>query len=248
MKHEERKIVFNEFNLDNTGILIATDVASRGLDFQDVEWIIHYDINPDIKEYINRIGRTARIDNIGNSILFLMKNELKLLDTCFNSVKNNLNEMKNSDILINFVKNINKNILQTKIDENFSDIEIKDDVLDENEIYKKKYNSIINILIRCIKNFVFKNKNNLILARKAFKSEIRAYVTFFKYGKDVFNTNVLNLTRISRSFGLYKESTSMKVGDDQVNINYQIDRKEKYTQKKFLNKKIQNRLIYSEFE
>ena len=248
MKHEERKIVFNEFNLDNTGILIATDVASRGLDFQDVEWIIHYDINPDIKEYINRIGRTARIDNIGNSILFLMKNELKLLDTCFNSVKNNLNEMKNSDILINFVKNINKNILQTKIDENFSDIEIKDDVLDENEIYKKKYNSIINILIRCIKNFVFKNKNNLILARKAFKSEIRAYVTFFKYGKDIFNTNVLNLTRISRSFGLYKESTSMKVGDDQVNINYQIDRKEKYTQKKFLNKKIQNRLIYSEFE
>ena len=248
MKHEERKIVFNEFNLDNTGILIATDVASRGLDFQDVEWIIHYDINPDIKEYINRIGRTARIDNIGNSILFLMKNELKLLDTCFNSVKNNLNEMKNSDILINFVKNINKNILQTKIDENFSDIKIEDDILDENEIYKKKYNSIINILIRCIKNFVFKNKNNLILARKAFKSEIRAYVTFFKYGKDVFNTNVLNLTRISRSFGLYKESTSMKVGDDQVNINYQIDRKEKYTQKKFLNKKIQNRLIYSEFE
>ena len=248
MKHEERKIVFNEFNLDNTGILIATDVASRGLDFQDVEWIIHYDINPDIKEYINRIGRTARIDNIGNSILFLMKNELKLLDTCFNSVKNNLNEMKNSDILINFVKNINKNILQTKIDENFSDIKIEDDVLDENEIYKKKYNSIINILIRCIKNFVFKNKNNLILARKAFKSEIRAYVTFFKYGKDIFNTNVLNLTRISRSFGLYKESTSMKVGDDQVNINYQIDRKEKYTQKKFLNKKIQNRLIYSEFE
>jgi len=248
MKHEERKIVFNEFNLDNTGILIATDVASRGLDFQDVEWIIHYDINPDIKEYINRIGRTARIDNIGNSILFLMKNELKLLDTCFNSVKNNLNEMKNSDILINFVKNINKNILQTKIDENFSDIKIEDDVLDENEIYKKKYNSIINILIRCIKNFVFKNKNNLIMARKAFKSEIRAYVTFFKYGKDVFNTNVLNLTRVSRSFGLYKESTSMKVGDDQVNINYQIDRKEKYTQKKFLNKKIQNRLIYSEFE
>ena len=177
-----------------------------------------------------------------------MKNELKLLDTCFNSVKNNLNEMKNSDILINFVKNINKNILQTKIDENFSDIKIEDDVLDENEIYKKKYNNIINILIRCIKNFVFKNKNNLILARKAFKSEIRAYVTFFKYGKDVFNTNVLNLTRISRSFGLYKESTSMNVGDDQVNINYQIDRKEKYTQKKFLNKKIQNRLIYSEFE
>ena len=78
MKHDERKIVFNEFNEDNTGILIATDVAARGLDFQNVNWVIHYDINPDIKEYINRIGRTARIDNTGNSILFLMQNERKL--------------------------------------------------------------------------------------------------------------------------------------------------------------------------
>jgi len=250
MKHDERKIVFNEFNEDETGILIATDVASRGLDFKDVDWIIHYDINPDIKEYVNRIGRTARIDNIGNSILFLMKNEMKLLDTCFISVKNNLNEIKNSDILINFCKNINKNILENKLEENFIDIKIDndDETLDENDIYRKKYGNILNILIRSIKNFVFKDKNNLILARKAFKSEVRAYATFFKYGKDVFNINTLNLTRISRSFGLYKESLSMKVGDDQVNVNYQIDRKEKFTQKKFLNKKIQNKLIYSEFE
>ena len=249
MKHEERKIVFNEFNEDSTGILIATDVASRGLDFKDVDWIIHYDINPDIKEYVNRIGRTARIDNIGNSILFLMKNEMKLLDTCFISVKNNLNEIKSDNILINFLKEINKNILEKKLEENIYINNINtEDALDENEIYRKKYGNILNILIRCIKNFVFKDKSNLILARKAFKSEIRAYVTFFKYGKDVFNVNILNLTRISRSFGLYKESLSMKVGDDQVNVNYQIDRKEKFTQKKFLNKKIQNKLIYSEFE
>ena len=248
MKHDERKIVFNDFNEDNTGILIATDVASRGLDFKDVDWIIHYDINPDIKEYVNRIGRTARIDNTGNSILFLMKNEMKLLDTCFISVKDNLNEMPNSDILINFTKNINKNILKTKINEYFPDVKNEEENLDDNELYKKKFQNILNVLIRCIKNFVFKDKTNLVLARKAFKSEVRAYATFFKYGKDIFNINTLNLTRISRSFGLYKESLSMKVGEDQVNINYQIDRKEKFTQKKFLNKKIQNKLIYSEFE
>ena len=249
MKHEERKIVFNEFNEDSTGILIATDVASRGLDFKEVDWIIHYDINPDIKEYVNRIGRTARIDNIGNSILFLMKNEMKLLDTCFISVKNNLNEIKSDEILINFLKEINKNILEKKLEENINLNKIEEEeALDENEIYRKKYGNILNILIRCIKNFVFKDKSNLIMARKAFKSEIRAYATFFKYGKDVFNVNILNLTRISRSFGLYKESLSMKVGDEQVNINYQTDRKEKFTQKKFLNKKIQNKLIYSEFE
>ena len=252
MKHDERKIVFNEFNEDNTGILIATDVAARGLDFKNINWVIHYDINPDIKEYINRIGRTARIDNIGSSILFLMQNERKLLDTCFKPIKNNLIELKNSDILTLFLKNINKNILKNKINENINEekFNTNDDTdnLDENELYKKKFLYIISPILRCIKNFIFNDKKNLILARKAFKSEIRSYVTFLKFAKDVFNVKVLNLTRMSRSFGLYKESLSMKVGTDQVNIDYQIDKKEKFTQKKFLNKKIQNKLIYSEFE
>ena len=49
------------------------------------------------------------------------------------------------------------------------------------------------------------------MARKAFKSKIRSYVTFLKFAKDVFNVKALNLTRMSRSFGLYKESLSMKV-------------------------------------
>ena len=252
MKHDERKIVFNEFNEDNSGILIATDVAARGLDFKNVNWVIHYDINPDIKEYINRIGRTARIDNVGSSIIFLMQNERKLLDSCFKPIKNHLNEIKNSEILISFIKNINKNILKNKIndeDNRKNNNTLEDsDIIDENEIYRKKYLFAISPILRCIKNFIFKDKNNLIMARKAFKSEVRSYVTFLKYAKDVFNVKALNLTRMSRSFGLYKESLSMKVGNEQVNIDYQIDKKEKFTQKKFLNKKIQNRLIYSEFE
>ena len=250
MKHDERKIVFKEFNEDNTGILIATDVAARGLDFNNIKWVIHYDINPDIKEYINRIGRTARIDNIGNSILFLMQNERQLLDTCYKSIKNNLIELKNNDILISFLQNINKNILKNKIEinKNLNNTFEGDEALDENENYKRKYLFAISPILRCIKNFIFKDKKNLILARKAFKSEIRSYVTFLKYAKNVFNVKALNLTRMSRSFGLYKESLSMKVGTEQVNIDYQTEKKEKFTQKKFLNKKIQNKLIYSEFE
>ena len=247
MKHDERKIVFEEFNNDDHGILIATDVAARGLDFKNVIWVIHYDINPNIKEYINRIGRTGRIDNVGSSILFLMQNERKLIDTCFKPIKNNLIEFKNYEILTKFIQNINNNILNNKID--MTENNKKDeDALDENELYRQKYSFAINPLLKCIKNFIFLDKNNLILARKAFKSEIRSYVIFLKYAKDVFNVKALNLTRMSRSFGLYKESLSMKVGKDQVNVDYQIEKKEKYTQKKFLNKKIQNKLIYSEFE
>ena len=179
-----------------------------------------------------------------------MQNERQLLDTCYKSIKNNLIEMKNNDILISFLENINKNILKNKIEisKNLNNSFEGDETLDENEIYKRKYLFAISPILRCIKNFIFKDKNNLILARKAFKSEIRSYVTFLKYAKNVFNVKTLNLTRMSRSFGLYKESLSLKVGAEQVNIDYQTEKKEKYTQKKFLNKKIQNKLIYSEFE
>ena len=87
-----------------------------------------------------------------------MQNERKLLDTCFKPIKNSLNEMKNSDILISFINNINKNILKNKINE---DINInntnEEDIIDENEIYRKKYLFAISPILKCIKNFIFKD-------------------------------------------------------------------------------------------
>ena len=62
MEHSQRKVMFSGFNTAKTGILISTDVAARGLDFQGVNWIVHYDVNREVKEYVNRIGRTARLN------------------------------------------------------------------------------------------------------------------------------------------------------------------------------------------
>ena len=63
MDHPVRKDMCNGFNSVKSGILISTDVAARGLDFQGVRWVIHYDVNGEIKEYVNRIGRTGRLNN-----------------------------------------------------------------------------------------------------------------------------------------------------------------------------------------
>lgn len=57
------------------GIMICTDVASRGLDFDDVKLIIQYDAPPTVTDYVNRMGRTARIGNYGMSLLFLTESE-----------------------------------------------------------------------------------------------------------------------------------------------------------------------------
>lgn len=76
MEHSDRKQTYFGFDKSPNCLLICTDVASRGLDFKNVEYIIHWDPSSNIKEYVNRVGRTARIASAGSSICFLMPSEL----------------------------------------------------------------------------------------------------------------------------------------------------------------------------
>ena len=56
-------------------IIVSTNVLSRGLDFKNVEWIVQYDLSSEVKEYVNRVGRTARIASSGQSLCFVMPDE-----------------------------------------------------------------------------------------------------------------------------------------------------------------------------
>lgn len=58
-------------------VLICTDVAARGLDFFDVKNTILLDMPDSVTEYAHRIGRTARIDNPGTSLLILYEEVIK---------------------------------------------------------------------------------------------------------------------------------------------------------------------------
>ena len=60
--------------------LFATDIASRGIDFPAVDWVIQYDCPESVVNYIHRAGRTARYKSKGNSLLFLLKSERKFID------------------------------------------------------------------------------------------------------------------------------------------------------------------------
>ena len=61
MDHGDRKKNFFGFDKGTSSLLICTDVASRGLDFKHVNWIVQWDLSSQVKEYVNRVGRTARI-------------------------------------------------------------------------------------------------------------------------------------------------------------------------------------------
>lgn len=72
MEHSERKTTYAGFDKNPKCALICTDVASRGLDFKGVSWVVHFDLSSQVKEYVNRVGRTARMANSGQSIAFVM--------------------------------------------------------------------------------------------------------------------------------------------------------------------------------
>lgn len=79
-KQQKRTSTFFDFCKAEKGILLCTDVAARGLDIPAVEWILQYDPPDDPKEYIHRVGRTARGEGAkGNALLFLIPEELQFL-------------------------------------------------------------------------------------------------------------------------------------------------------------------------
>ncbi|XP_065863015.1 DEAD-box ATP-dependent RNA helicase 51-like [Euphorbia lathyris] len=79
-KQQKRTTTFFDFCKAEKGILLCTDVAARGLDIPAVDWIVQYDPPDEPKEYIHRVGRTARGEGgKGNALLFLIPEELQFL-------------------------------------------------------------------------------------------------------------------------------------------------------------------------
>lgn len=80
LKQQKRTNTFFEFCNATQGILVCTDVAARGLDIPSVDWIVQFDPPDDPRDYIHRVGRTARGSNgKGRSLMFLQPNEVGFL-------------------------------------------------------------------------------------------------------------------------------------------------------------------------
>ena len=68
----------NKFRARSRSILVATDVAARGLDIPSVDVVLNFDIPPDSKTYIHRVGRTARAGKSGSAISFVTQYDVEL--------------------------------------------------------------------------------------------------------------------------------------------------------------------------
>ncbi|MCW8193725.1 ATP-dependent RNA helicase DbpA [Proteobacteria bacterium 005FR1] len=80
LEQRERDQVLTQFKHQSCNILVATDVAARGLDVEDLPAVINYDLPRDSEVYVHRIGRTARAGKEGLAVSLLEENERHKLD------------------------------------------------------------------------------------------------------------------------------------------------------------------------
>ena len=75
----ERELALNNFRQGKIRVLVATDIAARGIDIKNVSHVINFNLPEDPKSYIHRIGRTGRAGEKGTAISFLVESEVKML-------------------------------------------------------------------------------------------------------------------------------------------------------------------------
>ncbi len=74
-----RERVMDSFRRGNLNVLVATDIAARGLDIDDVDVVVNFELPRDPEDYVHRIGRTARAGRTGKAVSFIGRRDFSLL-------------------------------------------------------------------------------------------------------------------------------------------------------------------------
>lgn len=92
MAQPKRLGALNKFKGGERNILVATDVASRGLDIPSVDVVINYDVPANSKDYIHRVGRTARAGRSGRSVTIVTQYDVELFQKIEYLTENKMEE------------------------------------------------------------------------------------------------------------------------------------------------------------
>ena len=93
LRQNKRSRILKDFRDDKFRILIATDIASRGLDVPHIEHVINYDLPQVPEDFIHRIGRTARAGSVGEALSFVTPNDKRM----WKSIEKLMENIKNPD-------------------------------------------------------------------------------------------------------------------------------------------------------
>ncbi|KAL0228916.1 hypothetical protein GEMRC1_013536 [Eukaryota sp. GEM-RC1] len=183
----ERRKTMDKFRQNpNPSILIATDVAARGLDISNVTTVIQYDPPCSFENYVHRIGRSGRIGNSGRSVLVLNTHE-----------KDFIQHLGQKGVVVDYleIENVVKSLC-AKFEEKVKGPRKRLSFLD----CCRRLQSVAD-------EEVAKNDGLTALARQSYQSFISAYNTFPKELRPFFNKKLLHLGHVCKSFCL-KDSPS----------------------------------------
>ncbi|XP_054807650.1 DEAD-box ATP-dependent RNA helicase 17 [Prosopis cineraria] len=184
MDQEDRRKTFQSFKTGKSALLFSTDVAARGLDFPKVRCIIQYDSPGEATEYVHRVGRTARLGERGESLLFLQPVEIDYLrDLEKHGVS--LTEYPLLKVLDSFPP-----YGQKKHTKNFVVIESHPWII---------------CLQKALESFVTSKPNIDKLAKRGFCSWVRAYTAHRGELKKLFMIKKLHLGHVAKSFALVQQ-------------------------------------------
>ncbi|HER4659580.1 TPA: DEAD/DEAH box helicase [Streptococcus pyogenes NGAS440] len=123
LDQNKRLRVIRDFKNDQIDILVATDVAARGLDISGVTHVYNYDITQDPESYVHRIGRTGRAGKFGESITFVSPNEVGYLSMIENLTKKQMKPLRPATAEEAF--QAKKKVALKKIERDFADETIR---------------------------------------------------------------------------------------------------------------------------
>ncbi|QJC35370.1 DEAD/DEAH box helicase [Enterobacteriaceae endosymbiont of Donacia proxima] len=267
MNQRNREQTLERFRNGNLDILIATDIAARGLDVDRIDLVINYDIPMDIDSYIHRIGRTGRAGRQGKSLTFIEYREKRFLKNIQYKIKCNINEVNlpNSNFLcekrlekfifkikkeINLFKKTDliqyQNIISTIITKNKIDQEILMVILLKLSQYKKPL-VLPPDLSNIKKRF---NKKNFFIKNKYFQKHKKYFNKMDIYRLNIGKKDKIEIRHIVGATINEFEINSKDIGNIKLFFDYSIIELSSLIRKNLLqhskNIRIFNKNIYFE--
>lgn len=136
MKQVQRERVINRFKNRQINILVASDVAARGLDIDNVDVVFNYDLPQDEEYYVHRVGRTGRANKEGLSISLVTRNEVRMLKNIIGYTK--------AEILPLDIPSLNS-VIKSRINRIITTAELEAKKQENNKYFKLVKNAIIEL-------------------------------------------------------------------------------------------------------
>ncbi|EQC41716.1 hypothetical protein SDRG_01673 [Saprolegnia diclina VS20] len=188
VNQQERTSTFQAFCKASSGILFCTDVAARGLNLPTVQWIVQYDPPTETRDYVHRVGRTARSGAVGNSLLFLLPSEAAY---CEHLQANGL-----SLTALNYEATIARSASKGEF---------------RTSSKKALHEVIVHELQYLFEQSVLADTELFDMACQAFQSFVRSYATHASETRQYFHVRSLHFGHVAKSFGLREPPASSKV-------------------------------------